>query len=86
MDKLPAGEQLCYVYKWIRVQHAVLFRLSTAVIQTIFFDNTEIYICTDTKLVTYKSKTGQVGNMTMQEVFEIEKRIDGPGVRKKGDF
>ena len=64
----------------------MLFRLSTAVIQTIFFDNTEIYICTDTKLVTYKSKTGQVGNMTMQEVFEIEKRIDGPGVRKKGDF
>jgi len=53
-DKKTIG----YVTKWMRTQHAILFKLSTAMIQVNFLDNSEIYICSDTKVVTYKSKRG----------------------------
>lgn len=51
-----------------------------------FNDQTEILICTDTKLVTYKSQRKQMMTYTMQEALDAENEMKGPHVKKKGDF
>ena len=45
-----------YVKKWMRTKHAILFRLNNKVVQVCFQDNTEIIICSDSRLVTYVCK------------------------------
>ena len=42
-------------------------------------------MCSDSKLVTYKDRRGERQTYTMQEAIEIEKKYDGPRVKKKGD-
>lgn len=70
----------------MRTQHACLFRLSTAVIQVCFNDGTEVYLCTDTKVVSYKSKRAERRTYSMEEAYALELEFDGPHVRKKTDY
>ncbi len=48
-----------------------------------FYDGTEVYLCSDTRYVTYKSKREERVTYTMEEVFEIEKYMNGPIVKSK---
>lgn len=75
-----------YVKKWMRTQHALLFRLSTALIQVSFKDNTEVFIATDTKLITYKSKRQIKKTYSMEEALLVQKKFEGPHVKNKSDF
>ena len=69
-----------YVKKWCRTKHAILFRLNNKVVQVCFQDNTEIIICSDSRLVTFVCKQGTRETFTLQEAVnsqdtEMTKRL-----------
>jgi len=45
-----------YVKKWIKTKHALMFRLSSKVVQVVFQDQTEIVLSSELKIVTYVNK------------------------------
>ena len=45
-----------YVKKWMRTKHAIMFRMSSKVVQVIFQDQTEIILSSELKVVTYVNK------------------------------
>jgi len=47
-----------FVKQWLKTKHAIMFRLSNRIFQVDFFDNSQIILRTDTKLIKYKSKKG----------------------------
>ena len=49
-----------YVKKWMKTKHAILFRLSNKIVQVSFLDQTEIILSSETKIVTYMDKKGQL--------------------------
>ena len=62
--------RLVHVKKWMRTKHAILFRLNNKVVQVCFQDNTEIIICSDSRIVTYVCKKGTRENFTLQEAVD----------------
>lgn len=61
-----------YVKKWIRTQHAILFRLSNKIVQTVFEDRTEILLCSETREVTYLDKRGARISYALATVMEAD--------------
>lgn len=58
-----SGEQMSpfpYVKKWLVTSHAIIFRLSTKIVQVYFQDKSELMLCSDTKYVVYISKYGEI--------------------------
>ena len=49
-----------YVKKWLVTTHAIIFRLSTKIVQVYFQDKSELMLCSDTKYVVYISKYGEI--------------------------
>jgi polo-like kinase 1 len=49
-----------YVKKWMVTSHAVIFRLSTKIVQVYFQDKSELMLCSDTKYVVYVNKHGEI--------------------------
>ena len=71
-------EENIFVRKWMKTQHAIIFRLSDKTIQVGFKDNTEIILCKDT--VNYKNKKGEMNVFKLEEAlksynYEMNKRI-----------
>ena len=66
------NDKVAFVKKYIRTKHAIMFRLSTFVVQVMFQDKTEVLICTDTKLVTYRNRGGRRDTWTMRETLAME--------------
>ena len=46
------------VKKWVRTKHAIMFRLNNKVVQVCFQDNSQIILCSDSRLVCYVNRTG----------------------------
>jgi polo-like kinase 1 len=74
-----AGE-LAYVKKWVRTRHAILFRLSNKTVQVVFFDQSEILLAAEARVVCFVSKEGQRSECTLDAVFrngrsDIAKRL-----------
>jgi polo-like kinase 1 len=57
-DKQREGP-LCYVKKWMKTRHAIMFRLSNKIVQVNFTDKTEIILSSEQKLVTYVNIKGE---------------------------
>lgn len=52
-------QPLVYVKKWMRTNHALLFRLSNKIVQINFVDKTELVLSSVNKTVTYMNKKGE---------------------------
>ena len=69
-----------YVKKWMKTKHAILFRLSNKIVQVSFLDQTEIILSSETKIVTYTDKKGQITNYPLNTAldstnYEMTKRL-----------
>jgi polo-like kinase 1 len=58
-DEKPREGPLCYVKKWMKTRHAIMFRLSNKIVQVNFTDKTEIILSSEQKLVTYVNIKGE---------------------------
>lgn len=56
---LPSESGYCYVKKWMKTKHAIMFRLSNKIVQVNFTDKTEIILSSEQKLVTYINLKGE---------------------------
>lgn len=54
----PSSAGYCYVKKWMKTKHAIMFRLSNKIVQVNFTDKTEIILSSEQKLVTYINLKG----------------------------
>jgi len=73
-------DELCYLKKWVRTRHAILFRLSNRTVQVVFFDHTEVLLSSEAKLVTYVDKqrnrsTHSLGAVMKEPRADIAKRL-----------
>lgn len=60
MDLTESKETgFCYVKKWMKTKHAIMFRLSNKIVQVNFTDRTEIILSSEQKLVTYINLKGE---------------------------
>lgn len=59
---------LLYVQKWIQARQAILFRLSSRVIQVAFRDGTQILLSADASQLTFISAQGERLNTLLDEV------------------
>lgn len=57
-DQAP-DSSYCYVKKWMKTKHAIMFRLSNKIVQVNFTDKTEIILSSEQKLVTYINLKGE---------------------------
>ena len=64
-------KQYVYVKKWMKTKHAILFRLSNKIVQVSFLDQTEIILSSETKIVTYMDKKGQLSTYPLDKKIEI---------------
>ena len=69
-----------YVKKWMKTKHAILFRLSNKIVQVSFLDQTEIILSSETKVVTYMDKKGQLSTYPLNTAldsnnYEMTKRL-----------
>ena len=72
--------QLVYVKKWLRTKHAILFWLSSDVVQVVFFDQTEVMLTSDESSIVYVDKLQRRKSYSFtDEVIgsfpELEKRV-----------
>jgi len=58
-DKESVDGGYCYVKKWMKTKHAIMFRLSNKIVQVNFTDKTEIILSSEQKLVTYINLKGE---------------------------
>jgi polo-like kinase 1 len=49
----------CYVKKWMKTRHAIMFRLNNKIVQVDFTDKTVIVLSSEQKLVTYINAKGE---------------------------
>ena len=56
--KAAVEKNVVMVKKWMRTKHAILFRLNNKVVQVCFQDNSQIILCSDSRLVCYVSRQG----------------------------
>ena len=68
----PVSHPVPYVKKWTTTEHAIIFRMSHKVVQVCFQDKTELILCSETKMVTYVSKTGERQTMTLSSAMESD--------------
>ena len=59
-----------YVKKWMKTKHAILFRLSNKIVQVSFLDQTEIILSSETKIVTYMDKKGQLSSYPLNTALD----------------
>ena len=69
-----------YVKKWMKTKHDILFRLSNKIVQVSFLDQTEIILSSETKIVTYMDKKGQLSTYPLNTAldstnYEMTKRL-----------
>lgn len=64
--------QVIMVKKWMRTKHAIMFRLNNKVVQVCFQDNSQIILCSDSRLVCYVNRNGQRSTMSLQEALDSQ--------------
>ncbi len=60
----------CYVKKWMKTKHAIMFRLSNKIVQVNFTDKTEIILSSEQKLVTYINLKGERSEHPLASALE----------------
>lgn len=68
-DTFPEGSY-CYVKKWMKTKHAIMFRLSNKIVQVNFTDKTEIILSSQQKLVTYINLKGERSEHPLASALE----------------
>lgn len=53
---------IIFVMKWLKTRHAIMFRLSNDMIQSIFNDGSEVMFNSITQDITYVNKLGERTN------------------------
>eukprot|EP00948_MAST-09A_sp_MAST-9A-sp1_P001428 g1428.t1 len=69
-SRQPVDKDLIFVKKWVRTRHAILFRISNRTVQVAFFDNTEIILSSEGRLVTYVDKVGKRMTTTLEIIMD----------------
>merc|ERR1712050_52416 len=69
-----------FLKKWVRTKHAILFRLSNRTVQVVFYDHTEILLCSEGRVVTYVDKKMVRTNYHLGEII---KSGDKEGIKKR---
>ncbi|KAF0979679.1 hypothetical protein FDP41_001347 [Naegleria fowleri] len=69
-----------FVKRWLRTQHAIIFRLSNKAVQVCFFDQTEIILCGEANNVAFTTADGVRTCYALNKVIknpsqEISKRL-----------
>ena len=54
----------------MKTKHAILFRLSNKIVQVSFLDQTEIILSSETKVVTYMDKKGQLSSYPLNTALD----------------
>lgn len=69
---IPGGKSshLTHLKKWMRTRHAIMFRLSNKLVQVDFQDETRIKLSSESKMVTYTDKKGNVSSISITVAFE----------------
>ena len=75
MTREGSSDDGVHIKKWLRTQHAMMFRLSNYLVQVCFQDQTEVLLCTNTKLVTFKTRAGTMMTFTMRKALEMENKV-----------
>jgi polo-like kinase 1 len=71
-DPNKSSNSMFYVKKFIKVQHAVLFRLSNKLIQVCFVDKTELIMSTESSEFYFRNKNGEEIQDSIQSVMNSE--------------
>lgn len=69
----PISRSACegvYVKRWLRTRHAIIFRLSNHTVQVCFFDNTEIILSSEARLVSYTDHSGKRVTYTLSDIMK----------------
>jgi len=81
VDEEDASRSTIFLKKWVRTKHAILFRLSNQTVQVVFYDHTEILLCSEAKIVTYVNKKHERETYRLEDVMlatehsDIKKRL-----------
>lgn len=59
---------LSFVKKWLRTKHAIVFRLSSGIIQINFFDHTKLIVNSPMEMVTFINKERQSNSFYMEDL------------------
>mmetsp|Transcript_29603 Transcript_29603/g.64366 ORF Transcript_29603/g.64366 Transcript_29603/m.64366 type:complete len:891 (+) Transcript_29603:69-2741(+) len=73
-NKVPVSYepgQAPFVKKWTRNKHAIMYQLSSKLVQVIFFDKTEAVLSLKSHRVTFVDKQGQVSSHTLSDAMEV---------------
>ncbi|GAB5034678.1 plk plk-unclassified protein kinase [Nannochloropsis oceanica] len=80
-EEEEAGEEerkeLVYVRRWLQTKHAVMFRLSSGVIQFLFQDRTELLLSNEGRLITYANANGEREMHSISSLARLEAREGG---------
>eukprot|EP00557_Chaetoceros_sp_GSL56_P003610 CAMPEP_0176492430 /NCGR_PEP_ID=MMETSP0200_2-20121128/8992_1 /TAXON_ID=947934 /ORGANISM="Chaetoceros sp., Strain GSL56" /LENGTH=743 /DNA_ID=CAMNT_0017889987 /DNA_START=590 /DNA_END=2821 /DNA_ORIENTATION=- len=70
-----------FLKKWVRTNHAILFRLSNQTIQIVFYDHTEILLTSEARIVMYVNKKNERESYCLEDIMvagdhaDIKKRL-----------
>jgi polo-like kinase 1 len=62
-------ENLVYLKKWMKTKHAILFRLSSRMIEVVFENKTEIILRSEARELYYVNKRGEWETYTLSEAL-----------------
>lgn len=80
-DVLDENSHPIFLKKWVRTNHAILFRLSNQTIQIVFYDHTEILLTSEARIVTYVNKKNERESYRLEDIMiaadhaDIKKRL-----------
>jgi len=66
--EVGSAQDPLYVKRWVKTQHASIFRFSNRTIQVCFKDRSYIHLCTREKYVTYMDKHGERSLIMLAEL------------------
>lgn len=66
----PSEPGSVYVKKWMKTNHATMFRLSNKIVQVNFKDRTEILLNSESRQVTYVNKKGERCMMPLSQALD----------------
>ena len=60
--------------RWLKTKNCILFRLTNRSFQVHFFDESEIFLYVETKLVTYKDTKGKISSYKLQTALNSDNK------------
>eukprot|EP00828_Plagiopyla_frontata_P033504 TRINITY_DN4350_c0_g1_i3.p1 TRINITY_DN4350_c0_g1~~TRINITY_DN4350_c0_g1_i3.p1 ORF type:complete len:318 (+),score=41.02 TRINITY_DN4350_c0_g1_i3:645-1598(+) len=69
-DEENKSQPLIYLKKWMKTEHAIMFKLSNNIVQVNFTDRTEVILSPELKMLTYVNKKGERSNYPLATALE----------------